>query len=241
MRITAPPVTIKDIWDAQTALFGVAGSYGFLMETNLDSKVSLAKADVSALALEASLTAVAALAVLIEADTAGLVGDAMRGTDGAALASAWTAALATILGNLSQVRIENLDSVGKSSLITASDVELLASDGEATHTGDTNYTKVKEFIIIAPGEYRVTAEIKNDTTPDKTSYTIYKNGVAHGDPHETVVPTDVYQPFTDDLAFSIGDLCQMYIKTSIAGSVAYVRLFKLKGDLGSGVGVELPV
>jgi len=49
MRVTAPPVSIKEIWDAQTALFGVAGSYGLLVETNLDSKVSLAKADLTTL------------------------------------------------------------------------------------------------------------------------------------------------------------------------------------------------
>ena len=56
MRVTSPASEIKDIWDALTAAYGAAGTYGLLIETNLDSKVSLAKADVSALALEASLT-----------------------------------------------------------------------------------------------------------------------------------------------------------------------------------------
>jgi len=49
MRVTYPGVTIKQIWDAQTALYGIAGSYGILLETNLDGKVSLAKADLTTL------------------------------------------------------------------------------------------------------------------------------------------------------------------------------------------------
>ena len=55
MRVTSPAVTIKAIWDALVADYGVAGSYGLLLETNLDGKVSLAKADLST--LETRLTA----------------------------------------------------------------------------------------------------------------------------------------------------------------------------------------
>ena len=46
MRVTSPAVTIKAIWDALVAEYGVAGSYGLLLETNLDAKVSLAKAKI---------------------------------------------------------------------------------------------------------------------------------------------------------------------------------------------------
>lgn len=49
MRVTAPPVTIKDIWDALTVTYGVAGSYGLLMETNLDAPVSTAGANLTTL------------------------------------------------------------------------------------------------------------------------------------------------------------------------------------------------
>lgn len=49
MRVTSPAVTIKDIWDALVADYGIAGSYGLLLETNLDAKVSLAKADLTTL------------------------------------------------------------------------------------------------------------------------------------------------------------------------------------------------
>jgi len=55
MRVTFPGVTIKDIWDAQVALYGVAGSYGALLETNLDAKISDA-VDATAV-LESRLTA----------------------------------------------------------------------------------------------------------------------------------------------------------------------------------------
>lgn len=111
MRVTAPPVTIKDIWDALVADYGVTASYGLLLETNLDSKVSLAKADVSALATAAALTAAKAVIDAIVIDTAGIAGAAMRGTDsvpttpqrgtdGAALASAYTAGRAAYLDNI---------------------------------------------------------------------------------------------------------------------------------------------
>lgn len=119
MRVTAPPVTIKDIWDALTVTYGAAGTYGLLMETNLDSKVSLAKADLTTLetrlsaaratALDELLAAniptdltglaadIAAISVLLTteiadilADVTGIAGEAMRGTDSALLAASYT-------------------------------------------------------------------------------------------------------------------------------------------------------
>lgn len=59
MRITSPAISISDIWDALVADYGDAGTYGLLLETNLDGKVSLAKADVSV--LEGRLSAARAL------------------------------------------------------------------------------------------------------------------------------------------------------------------------------------
>lgn len=59
MRVNAPGLTVKDVWDALTATYGVAGSYAKLIEDNLDSQVSLAKADLST--LETRLSAARAL------------------------------------------------------------------------------------------------------------------------------------------------------------------------------------
>jgi len=120
-------------------------TYGLLLETNLDGKVSEAKANVTALALEATLgeamekdtspgydadedsleaqtLARAALVtnyfahadhgfakIITElGDNLTAIGN-VPGTNGAALASAWTSALATILGNFSSTIIGYLN------------------------------------------------------------------------------------------------------------------------------------
>jgi len=40
MRTTAPTILVKDIWNALTAEYGVAGSYGKLLEDYIDAKIS---------------------------------------------------------------------------------------------------------------------------------------------------------------------------------------------------------
>lgn len=59
MRVNAPGLTVKDVWDAQTTGYGVAGSYAKLMEDYVDSEISLAKADLTT--LETRLSAARAL------------------------------------------------------------------------------------------------------------------------------------------------------------------------------------
>ena len=120
MRISSPAVTIKDIWDALTADYGAAGTYGLLVETNLDAPVSGAKADLTT--LESRLTAVRAafLDVGISSRLAAVAYTAERGTDSAALASAWTAALATALGAYTAAKAAYLDAAISSRLATAS-------------------------------------------------------------------------------------------------------------------------
>ena len=54
----------------------------------------------------------------IIADVTGINGDAMRGTDSAALAASWTAALATTLGNFSAARIGYIDELAAANLPT---------------------------------------------------------------------------------------------------------------------------
>lgn len=68
MRITSPAVSVKDIWDALVADYGVAGSYGLLVETYLDGKVSLAKADLSTLETRLSAARAGFLANLDNAE-----------------------------------------------------------------------------------------------------------------------------------------------------------------------------
>jgi len=216
LRVTSPAIDVKDVWDALVATYGTAGTYGLLLETqldapvsgakadltvletavalNLDSKVSLAKADLTTLesrlsaarataldellagnlptdltnlgtaigaipttmvgtnnaALASALvthatalgthdTGIAAdIAALITsylnhgthglpqidtelgtlATAVGAIPTTMVGTNNAALASAWTAALATILGNFSAANIGYLANINNANLAT---------------------------------------------------------------------------------------------------------------------------
>ena len=63
----------------------------------------------------------------IKAEVEGLAGAAMRGTDGAALAASWTAALATALGNYTALRAGYLDNINQAGLlqVTAARAALL--------------------------------------------------------------------------------------------------------------------
>lgn len=117
MRVTSPAVTIKDIWDALVASYVAAGSFGKLLNDNLDAPVSGAKADLTT--LETRLSAARAtkldnLDATVSSRLASAAYTAERGTDGAALASAWTAALATVLGNFTAARIGYLDNIDSS-------------------------------------------------------------------------------------------------------------------------------
>ena len=73
----------------------------------------------------------------VVADTAGLAGDAMRGTDGGALAASWTAGLATILGNFSAGRIANLDNFSEAlaDLFYTAFIHLVDDEQNTTITG----------------------------------------------------------------------------------------------------------
>jgi len=116
MRITSPAVTIKDIWDALTADYGAAGTYGLLVETNLDAPVSGAKADLTTLETRLSAARATALDELLAAN---LPADIAAIPIAPALAASWTAALATALGAYTAAKAAFLDVAISSRLATA--------------------------------------------------------------------------------------------------------------------------
>lgn len=69
----------------------------------------------------------------ILADVTGINGDAMRGTDSAALASAWTAALATALGNYTAARAGYLDELAAANI--PADIDAILTDTGTTLDG----------------------------------------------------------------------------------------------------------
>lgn len=99
---------------------------------------------------------------------------------------------------------------------------------ERSHTG-TTYTIKKEFTIKKAGTYRITFELKSSSSADYAYGRIYKNSVAFGTERSTLSLD--YVSFSEDLAFAIGDKCQLYIKGQSAGVTAYTRNFMLKTSI----------
>ena len=109
MRVTSPAIDVKDVWDALVATFGAAGTYGLLLETQLDAPVSGAKADLTTLETRLSAIRAGYLDVAISSRLATASYTAERGTDLAALRSEYTAALATALGAYTAAKAAFID------------------------------------------------------------------------------------------------------------------------------------
>ena len=236
MRVTSPAVTVKDIWDALTVTYGVAGSYGALVETNLDSKVSLAKADLTT--LETRLTAARAVA-LDELLPANLPADVATIPTNPALATTWTAALATALANYTAARANRLDCIARGVMITPSNEIQLSDDAEVSND-TTTYTKKKEVLLVVPGRYRVKFDLKS---PGDAAHAargrIYVNGIAVGTERSTVSTT--YVTYSEDIDVVTDDLVQLYLMNTTAGQLAVAANFRVCGYYLIGVGMARSV
>lgn len=73
-------------------------------------------------------------------DVAGLNGAAMRGTDGAALASSWTAALATALANYTAARAGYLDE------LAAANIPTDIGENDDNHDGASLFGRLQQLI-----------------------------------------------------------------------------------------------
>ena len=109
--------------------------------------------------LTASILGITTDTTTIAADVAGLDGDAMRGTDDAALASSYTAALATALANYTAARAAYLDELAAGNLPSDIDdlVANLALDYHQTHARTRVYPQLPSSVI------RVTTAAAADT------------------------------------------------------------------------------
>lgn len=119
--------------------------------------------------------------------------------------------------------------------MTASDALKLSSDAEASHTGDTLYTKAKEFYMRIPGTYRIAFDLKSSAAIAAYGR-IYLNGAAHGTERGTVSTT--YVNFSEDLRVDDGDLLQLYLRIVNAAQTVFARNFRLYGTVAIGAGVE---
>lgn len=95
-------------------------------------------------------------------------------------------------------------------------------------------TKVKEFFVGVGGVYRILFDLKAATIQLATGR-IYVNGVAVG---TSQMQANSWETFSEDIGIAAHDLVQLYVQRHSSGTTYYVRNFKLKGDLGSSIGVE---
>ena len=99
--------------------------------------------------LTASVLGLTTDTTTIAADVAGLDGDAMRGTNNASLASSYTAALATALGNYTAARAAYLDELAAANLPSDIDDLLanLALEYHQTHARTRVYPQAPSSVI----------------------------------------------------------------------------------------------
>ena len=105
--------------------------------------------------------------------------------------------------------------------ITAGDSLLLANTSILSG-GGTAFTKKREIQTDTAGVYRIRFGLKIFDGAAVGSGQIYKNGVAYGTIRQTTSQT--YVTFTEDLAFSVGDLIQLYTADP-SGNTTYTQNF----------------
>lgn len=88
------------------------------------------------------------------------------------------------------------------------------------------YTKEKEIAGCIADTLRITFDMKSKV--GATVYgKIYKDGVAHGTARSTALTT--YQTYSEDLAFIVGDLIQLYAYSSNPSQEVYLRNLRILG------------
>lgn len=108
--------------------------------------------------------------------------------------------------------------------LTLGDILVASNDPQVSNNASLMYKK-KEFQLKVGGSIRIKHGLR--ATSPRTAYSqIYRNGSGVGTYHSTSSVS--YVTFNDDIAgWSAGDLCQLYIKTSVYNYPAYAANFRL--------------
>ena len=114
--------------------------------------------------LAAAITASGAEITTIAADVANIDGDAMRGTDDAALAVNWTAALATALANYTAVRAGYIDELDFN--LQASLINLDSNIADLLYDTSILEHKWEARTRVYPQDTQVAPQITTDTAAD---------------------------------------------------------------------------
>jgi len=178
--------------------------YSGLYNTNVDAGVLSAKnADDSSLTLKAQDNGVGQVGVAKVFSAASPSFDLLSGRLTGAL----------------QCNGQNL--VGRT--VVAGDYIVASADTERIETG-VSYVKIKEIQVGIAGTFRVSFDMKNFQGTQYSYGQIYKNGGAVGT--ERFGSLSSYVTYSEDLTFAIGDLVQLYVKSTHPTS-AYFQNFRL--------------
>jgi hypothetical protein len=143
-------------------------------------------------------------------------------------------------GTFDIARIPTMDAAHLPLTTTIASDTLQFSNNPEKYTDSTGYAKKKEIKLNAGmSTIRIKFSLLNDLGGSYTSYgKIYLNGVAIGTERSTHSTT--YVEYSEDLAINVkvGDLLQIYCKTSSASSGVYVCNFRIYYDVSTTVCVS---
>jgi len=112
--------------------------------------------------------------------------------------------------------------------VTETEDLLHSSDAEVTTVLNV-YTKKKEITVPFTGTYRVKFDMKAGYAGDTVMAKIYLGGVAHGIEQTTI--SDTYVTKSEDLAFTAGDLLQLYIADAVAARGCFACNLRIYGEV----------
>jgi len=120
------------------------------------------------------------------------------------------------------------------SAYTVGTITLSSLDTERSFTGSTSYRECKSFKVVRSGTLSTTFDLAWTSGVGNVQGRIYRNGSAVGTERQVNDgASDVYSTFTEDISgWSVGDLCQLYVKSDTSSSVAgKAKNFKIKANI----------
>ena len=129
--------------------------------------------------------------------------------------------------------ITGLNDLSLAEIVTASFLpseDLIFSSDDMEQTSITLYKMRKEIKVSLNGWYRIKFDLYHEVG-NQTSYgKIYKDGVAYGIEQSKYGTS--HETKTQDLYFEMGELLQIYLKSSSAGQNARVNNLRIYGNAG---------
>jgi len=122
------------------------------------------------------------------------------------------------------------------SIISANDTIRAEANTERS-TNNSDYVKLKEFRVFAPGTVRLKWDHRAVATPEGVYSRVYVNGLAVSG--EYFNDTSTYETVSCDVGVNDGDYVQLYTRTGKSGVTVYVRNCKLCYAVASG-GINSP-